>query len=69
MRCYFIRGGHIVAVEELLGFTEEEAVRKAKFYFLQHKIEHEGYEVWNRDRLVAKYTKPVEDAGDLRLVG
>jgi hypothetical protein len=33
MRCYFMRNGHIEAVEELFGLSEEEATAKTHALF------------------------------------
>jgi hypothetical protein len=33
MRCYFMRGGHIVDVQELPGLSNEEATAKAHALF------------------------------------
>jgi hypothetical protein len=45
MRCYFMRNGHINAVEELFGLSEEEATAKAHALFSERKHLFEGFEV------------------------
>lgn len=55
MRCYFMRGGHIQSVEELPGLTDAEAVEKAHALFAERKREFEGFEVWDRSRVLIQY--------------
>ena len=52
MRCYFMRGGHIVAVEELFGLSEEEATAKAHALFSERKHLFEGFELWDHARFL-----------------
>jgi hypothetical protein len=44
MRCFFIRGGHIVA-EELTGLSDEEAIAEAHLLFSERKALFQGFEV------------------------
>lgn len=62
MRCYFMRGGHIAAVEILNVKSDEEAVEKCKGLFEERKSKFEGFEVWDRARKVAA-GPPREDDG------
>jgi hypothetical protein len=39
MRCYFMKNGHIAAVEELPGLSDEEAVEKSREMFETRKDE------------------------------
>jgi hypothetical protein len=55
MRCYFMRDGHIEAVEELTGLSDEEAIAKAHALFLQRKHLFEGFEVWDRARVLIRH--------------
>ena len=48
MRCYFMRGGHIEAVEELPGLSDEEAIAKAHALFSERRQLFEGFELWDR---------------------
>ena len=50
MRCYFMRGGHIEAVEELPGLADEEAIAKAHALFSERRHFFEGFELWDRAR-------------------
>jgi hypothetical protein len=52
MRCFFIRGGHVVAAEELAGMTDEEAIAKAHVLFSERKNHFEGFEVWDKARML-----------------
>jgi len=56
MRCYFVRSGHIAAVEHLDVASDEEAVEKAKLLFAERKGQFEGFEVWDGARKVALYS-------------
>ena len=58
MRCYFMRGGRIEAVEELAGLSDEEAVAKAHALFSERKHSFEGFELWNRTRVILRHPEP-----------
>ena len=53
MRCYFIKGGRIVYVELLVGLSDSEAREKARSLF-DGQTRFEGYEVWDRARIVTR---------------
>ena len=55
MRCYFINKGHIAAVEEMFGLTDEEAMSKCRELYLERKSLYEGFEVWDRTRFLIRY--------------
>jgi hypothetical protein len=55
MRCYFMRDGHIEAVEELPGLSDEEAIAKAHALFSERKHLFEGFEVWDRTRVLIRH--------------
>ena len=59
MRCYFLSGGHIVSVEELTGLSDEAAVAKAHELYAERKALYEGFEVWERTRVVFRHPDPV----------
>ena len=63
MRCYFMRGGHIAAVELLDVTSDEEAVEKCRALFEERKSTFEGFEVWDRTRKIAVHP-PLEDDGN-----
>jgi hypothetical protein len=52
MRCFFTRGGHVVAAEELTELSDEEAVAKAHMLFSERMNLFEGFEVWDRARML-----------------
>ena len=53
MRCYFLRGGQIAAIELLdRSLGDDAAVRQAASAFFAHMGEFEGYEVWDQNRMV-----------------
>ena len=58
MRCYFMRDGHIEAVEELPGLADKEAIAKARALFLERKHLFQGFEVWNRARVLLRHPEP-----------
>jgi hypothetical protein len=62
MRCYFVRGGHVAAVELLEVKSDEEAVEKCKALFEERKSKFEGFEVWDRARKIAE-GPPRDDDG------
>jgi hypothetical protein len=51
MRCYFMRGGHIVSVEELSGLSDDEATAKAHALFAERKELFQGFEFVGPDAL------------------
>jgi hypothetical protein len=55
MRCYFMRGGRIEAVEELPGLSDEQAVAKSHALFAERKHKFEGFELWNRTRVITRH--------------
>lgn len=57
MRCYFLQSGHIQAVEELPGLTDEQAVEKARALFSERSRLFEGFEVWDRTRFIIRYSR------------
>lgn len=62
MRCYFTRDGHIVSVEELLGLSDDEATNKAYRLFSDRKNSFDGFELWDRARVITLHAKPVDPA-------
>jgi hypothetical protein len=63
MRCYFMRGGHIEAVEELPGLSDDEAIVRAHALFAERKHVFHGFELWDRTRVIIRHPKPVTSKG------
>jgi hypothetical protein len=61
MLCYFMTRGHIVDVEMLGGLSDEEAVAKAKLLFSEHEGPIQGFEVWDRARVVCRHHPDLKD--------
>jgi hypothetical protein len=61
MRCYFMRGGHIVSVEELSGLSDDEATAKAHALFAERKELFQGFELWDRTRFLVQHPTPAEN--------
>jgi hypothetical protein len=55
MRCYFLRGGHIVAVEELTGLSDKEAIVKAQALFSERENAVGAFEVWDQTRVINRH--------------
>ncbi len=58
MRCYFIREGHIADVEMLTGLSDQDAIAKAHMLFSARGRQFDGFEVWDRARVVMRYPDP-----------
>lgn len=59
MRCYLMREGQIGAVEILIDSSDFAAIKQAKTLFeVKYKNRYSGFEVWNRARLVHRYSEP-----------
>ena len=55
MRCYFLRGGHIVAAEELTSVSDKEAIVEARVLFSERENPVETFEVWDRTRAIIRH--------------
>jgi hypothetical protein len=68
MRCFFLRKGHIVAVEMLPGLSNAEAVEKSHEMFEARKDEaqYEAFEVWELSRMVMRYPPAAAGGGQPR---
>ncbi len=62
MRCYFLKDGHIVAVEELTGLSDQQAVAKAHILYSQRTDGIESFEVWDRARVIVRHPDPAAKA-------
>ena len=52
MRCYYMRGGHIVDVDEVSGLSEEAAIAKTHALFSEREQLFEGFELWDCTRML-----------------
>ena len=64
MRCYFMRGGHIAAVELLNAKSDEEAIEQCRALFEERKSKFEAFEVWDHARKIAHGPPREDDAHD-----
>lgn len=58
MRCYFMRDGHITAVEVVEADTDAEAVQLAiKVFYDRHTADrpYDGFELWDGSRIVHRH--------------
>ena len=56
MRCFFMRGGHIVAVELLEAESDEHAVQQGRALFDGRRLDKlDGFEIWDRARVVHRH--------------
>lgn len=64
LRCFFIKDGHIVAVEFLTSTDDSARVAEARRLFEKLGRQHgaDGFEVWDRGRFVARF--PDRQPGD-----
>jgi hypothetical protein len=63
VRCYFMRNGHIGAVEVLTDASDEVAIKKAEALFEKRSKDFEGFEVWDRARFVYRHPLPLPKTG------
>jgi hypothetical protein len=68
MRCYFMKRGHIVGVELLDGLSDEQACEKALALFEARTDGVEGFEVWDRARMVIQHPPVDEEPSALPLI-
>ena len=59
MRCYFMRDGHIAAVELLSDASDAAAIAQALVLFKERQDKFAGFEVWDRARFVYRF--PADD--------
>jgi hypothetical protein len=62
MRCFFMQGGHIAAVELLENAADDDAaIRQSRAMFVSRiRLGFDGFEVWDRARRVYRYPEPDE---------
>jgi hypothetical protein len=52
MRCYFAKGGTIVATKEFADMSKEQAIAMAQTLFKESLGSYDGFEIWNRNRKI-----------------
>ncbi|MGH6968865.1 MAG: hypothetical protein ACREEL_07425 [Stellaceae bacterium] len=55
MRCYFLRDGHIGAVEMLTDESDAAAIAQAAALFDARQDKFSGFEVWDHARFVHRH--------------
>lgn len=55
MRCYFMRDGHIRAVEVLTDASDVGAIAQALVLFKEHEDKYAGFEIWDCARFVYRF--------------
>jgi hypothetical protein len=65
MRCYLMRSGHIAAVEELAGLSDQQAIERCREIFDARKLESkfEGFEVWELARMLIQHREVTTEHG------
>jgi hypothetical protein len=64
MRCYFLRGSHIVGVEMLRrGLSDPDAIARAYTLSAKRTARIDGLEVWDSTRLVTRHMASSADEG------
>jgi len=58
MRCYFMKGGHIVSVHvfDPLPSSDDDAIKTSLALFRERAGRCETFEVWDRTRMVYQHT-------------
>jgi hypothetical protein len=57
--------GHIASVQELPGLSDEAAVEACRAIFEKHRREFEGYEVWDRSRMLIQHPPLAPEASPI----
>jgi len=57
MRCYLMRGGHIVAVKEFPGLSDQDAIEQGRLLFEEHSEEYDDFEIWDHNRKVYQHSR------------
>jgi hypothetical protein len=56
MRCFFMKGGHVVGVEMLPDLSDEEAIEQSHvLYAATLSGLYDGFELWDRARVVTRH--------------
>jgi hypothetical protein len=65
MRCFLMRSGHIAAVEDLPGLSDQQAIERCREIFDARKLESEfeGFEVWELARMLIQHREVTTEHG------
>ena len=55
MRCFFLQGGHIVAVQLIDAESDADAIEQARALFMIQGNKYEAFEVWDRARFLYRF--------------
>ena len=55
MRCFFLRDGHVAAVEILTALSDKDAIAQARSLFSERGTKFDRFEVWDRARVVLRH--------------
>jgi hypothetical protein len=59
MYCFFMRAGHIADLStSMTGLSDQDAIAKAHLLFLERGAGFDGFEVWDRARMVIRHPCP-----------
>jgi hypothetical protein len=59
MYCFFMRAGHIADLStSMTGLSDQDAIAKAHLLFLERGAGFDGFEVWDRARMVIRHPDP-----------
>jgi hypothetical protein len=58
VRCYFMRDGHIAAVDLVPDTSDAAAIEQAQERFTRRQDKFTGFEVWDRARVVHRQPPP-----------
>lgn len=59
MRCYFVRNGTIRSIEVVRCVSDADAIEHALQLYERRKEQFEGFELWDRARLVHQHLASV----------
>jgi hypothetical protein len=58
MRCYFMTEGHIADIKMFSGLSDQDAIAKAHMLFSERGRRFDGFEVWDRARVLIRRPDP-----------
>ena len=59
MYCFFMRAGHIADLStSMTGLSDQDAIAMAHLLFLERGAGFDGFEVWDRARMVIRHPDP-----------